>query len=465
MSAEDDYLDTARLRVPPHSIEAEQSVLGCLLIDNASWDKVGDILTEKDFYRFEHQHIYLAIGGLINAGKMADIITVYEQIKSMGQLTERSIELTYLNELAQSVVSSRSARAYAEVVREKKMLRSMIAASDEIATACFNPQGRDATELMEEASLRISSLEKGLVDNVPEAIDKTVVRVIDRVNELHEQGPDAVLGWTTGFDGLNEILGGGLQGGKVYLLGGRPAMGKTALAIQVAGRLAVNEGLPVTFLSQEMGKMEFGQRLTANIGDISYARLKKGQPQDIEWGKLSEAVEKLGKSPLHIDCQSGLTQADISIKFRYIKGMLVGVLDYIQLCAGVEEGGRNRNQVLEAISRSIKQLAMKLNAAIIVLSALNRKVDERPHGRAIMSDFKDCGALEADADVIMSLFELRAKDSRGVRIMGLDVLKQRDGPIGSVPLDFHGEHMQWWESEFTMGELLKKERATTKGPL
>ncbi|HNJ84750.1 MAG TPA: DnaB-like helicase N-terminal domain-containing protein, partial [Piscinibacter sp.] len=252
--------EVARLRVPPHSIEAEQSVLGGLLLDNSAWDRAGDLLTDSDFYRWEHRHIYAAIGALVNATRPADVITVFEQLQSHGKAEECG-GLVYLNALAQSVPSAANLRRYAEIVRERAILRKLVATSDEIATAAFNPQGRQVSEILDEAEGKIFRIgEEGSRSKQGfQSMDQLVVQLIDRVNELHENGAEDVTGVRTGFYDLDKMTA-GLQPGDLIVLAARPSMGKTAFALNIGENVAVNEGLPVVVFSMEMGAAQLALR-------------------------------------------------------------------------------------------------------------------------------------------------------------------------------------------------------------
>lgn len=440
----------------PWHEEAEHAVLGALLFDNDAWDRCADILLGKHFFAGAHAAIYGAIGGLINCGKPADVITVFEQLRKIGR-DEYAGGLPFLNQVAQSVPGSRNVRRHAEIIVEHWMTRALIEQSDEAMSIAKEPGL--ARDKLERIVSSFGSLERGQIDNVPKSMDKVAVEVIDRINEMHERGEGYRSGLSTFFPGLDDVLGGGFQEGQIIILGGRPGSGKSALALHWGGRHAVNEDNKGLYFSQEMGSMELGQRMLANISGASYSRIKTGRLQDIEWGYISDGTEKLGRSDFHIDEQVGLRLQDIRIKARGQKGVKLIVLDYLQLCAGADEGAMNRNTELETISRGLKQLARQLKCAIVVLSALSRNVDERKHGRAIMKDYKDCGAIEADADVCLSLFQLRPRDAQGITLMGMDVLKNRGGPLGSShALEFHGDTMNWWQSEFTVAELLKPDR-------
>ncbi|MCR5881992.1 replicative DNA helicase [Rhizobacter sp. J219] len=440
--------EVARLRIPPHSIEAEQSVLGGLLIDNSAWDRAGDLLTDSDFYRHEHQLIYGAIGGLINQAKPADVITVFEQLQSLGK-AEACGGLVYLNALAQSVPSAANLRRYAEIVRERAVLRKLVAASDEIATAAFNPQGRPVPQILDEAESKIfkigeegSRSRQGFI-----SMDTLVVQLIDRVNELHENGAEEVTGVRTGFYDMDKMTA-GLQPGDLIVLAARPSMGKTAFALNIAENVAVNEGLPVVVFSMEMGAAQLALRMVGSLGRIDQSHLRTGKLQDDEWGRLSEAVEKLGKAAVFIDEGSALSPSELRARARRQArqcGQLgLIVVDYLQLMSGSGGGSEeNRATVIGEISRGLKSLAKELRCPVIALSQLNRSVETRTDKRPMMSDLRESGAIEQDADVIMFIYRDDYYNkidgptpSKEPGVAEIIIGKQRNGPTGTVKLAF-----------------------------
>jgi replicative DNA helicase len=417
--------EVARLRVPPHSIEAEQSVLGGLLLDNSAWDRAGDLLTDSDFYRWEHRHIYAAIGALVNTTRPADVITVFEQLQSHGKAEECG-GLVYLNALAQSVPSAANLRRYAEIVRERAVLRKLVATSDEIATAAFNPQGRQVSEILDEAEGKIFRIgEEGSRSKQGfQSMDQLVVQLIDRVNELHENGAEDVTGVRTGFYDLDKMTA-GLQPGDLIILAARPSMGKTAFALNIGEYVAVNEGLPVVVFSMEMGAAQLALRMVGSLGRIDQSNLRTGRLRDDEWGRLSEAVE---------------VRARARRQARQCGQLGLIVVDYLQLMSG--SGGtseENRATVIGEISRGLKSLAKELKCPVIALSQLNRSVETRTDKRPMMSDLRESGAIEQDADVIMFIYrdEYYTKEAcKEPGIAEIIIGKQRNGPTGTVKLTF-----------------------------
>lgn len=436
--------EVARLRVPPHSVEAEQSVLGGLLLDNLAWDRAADLLTDSDFYRHEHRLIYAAIAVLVSASKPADVITVFEQLQSLGK-AEDCGGLAYLNALAQSVPSAANMRRYAEIVRERSILRKLIHASDEIATSAFNPQGRPVTTILDDAEMRIFKIgEEGSRQRQGfQGIDKLVVQLIDRVQELHDSGAQEVTGVRTGFYELDRMTA-GLQKGDLIVLAARPSMGKTAFALNIAEHVAVQEGLPVLVFSMEMGAAQLALRLVGSIGRIDQGNLRTGRLKNEEWERLTEAVEKLGQVQMYIDETAALTSSELRARARRMARQFGGtlgliVVDYLQLMSGSSSSEENRATEIGEISRGLKALAKELQCPVIALSQLNRSVESRTDKRPMMSDLRESGAIEQDADIITFIYrdEYYTKDAcKEPGVAEIIIAKQRNGPVGTVKLAF-----------------------------
>ena len=433
----------AQLRIPPHSIEAESSVLGGILLDNAAWDRVGDLLVDGDFYRFEHRLIFGAIAALVNASKPADVITVYEHLQNQGK-GEETGGLSYLNSLAQYVPSAGNIRRYAEIVRERSILRKLVGASDEIATNAFNPMGRPVAEIVDEAEQKIFNIgEQGSrMKQGFQGMDTLVVALLDRVQEMADN-PNDVTGVPTGFYDLDRMTA-GFQAGDLIVLAARPSMGKTALAINIAEHVALNEGLPVAVFSMEMGAAQLAVRIVGSIGRINQSNLRTGKLTDDEWPRLTEAIEKLRNISLHIDESAGLTSTELRASARRLArqcgklGLIV--VDYLQLMSG--SGGsneENRATEIGEISRGLKMLAKELKCPVIALSQLNRSVETRTDKRPMMSDLRESGAIEQDADIIMFIYrdEYYTKEAcKEPGVAEVIIAKQRNGPTGTVKLAF-----------------------------
>ncbi len=431
----------AQLRIPPHSVEAESSVLGGLLLDNQAWDRVGDLLVDRDFYRYEHRVVYGAISTLVNASKPADVITVFEQLQSLGKAEEVG-GLAYLNSLAQYVPSASNIRRYAEIVRERSILRKLVSASDEIATNAFNPQGKPVAKILDEAEQKIFNIgeEGSRMKQGFQGMDTLVVELLDRVQEMADNPMD-ITGVPTGFYDLDRMTS-GFQAGDMVVLAARPSMGKTALAINIAEHVALNEGLPVAVFSMEMGASQLAVRVVGSIGRIDQTHLRTGKLTDEEWPRLTEAIEKLRNVSLHIDETPGLTTSELRANARRLArqcgklGLIV--VDYLQLMSGSSSDGENRATELGEISRGLKMLAKELQCPVIALSQLNRSVETRTDKRPMMSDLRESGAIEQDADVIMFIYrdDYYNKDSKEPGVSEIIIGKQRNGPTGTVKLAF-----------------------------
>ncbi len=431
----------AKLRVPPHSIEAESSVLGGLLLDNGAWDRVGDLLKDSDFYRYEHRLIYAGCGKLINESKPADVITVFEELQRLGKAEEVG-GLAYLNSLAQYVPSASNIRRYAEIVRERSILRKLVTASDEIATSAFNPSGKPVAKILDEAESKIFKIgeEGSRMKQGFQGMDSLVVELLDRVQEMADN-PNDVTGVPTGFVDLDRMTS-GLQAGDMVVLAARPSMGKTAFAVNIAEHVALNEGLPVAIFSMEMGAAQLAVRIVGSIGRIDQGHLRTGKLTDEEWPRLTEAIERLRTISLHIDETPGLTPSELRANARRLArqcgklGLIV--VDYLQLMSGSSSDSDNRATELGEISRGLKMLAKELQCPVIALSQLNRSVEQRTDKRPMMSDLRESGAIEQDADIIMFIYrdDYYNKDSKDPGVAEIIIGKQRNGPTGTVRLAF-----------------------------
>lgn len=433
----------AQLRVPPHSMESESSVLGGLLLDNNAWDRVGDLLGEGDFYRHEHKLIFEAISKLINASKPADVITVYEHLQGMGKAEEIG-GLMYLNQLAQYVPSASNIRRYAEIVRERSILRKLVTASDEIATNAFNPQGKTVERVLDEAEQKIMAIgEEGARNKQGfQSLDSLVVDLLDRVQEMADNPMD-VTGVPTGFVDLDRMTS-GLQAGDMVVLAARPSMGKTSFAVNIAEHVALNEGLPVAIFSMEMGAAQLAVRIVGSIGRVNQGNLRTGKLSDDEWPRLTEAIERLRTVSLHIDETPGLSPTELRANARRLArqcgklGLIV--VDYLQLMSGSGSAASSDNRATELgeISRGLKMLAKELQCPVIALSQLNRSVEQRTDKRPMMSDLRESGAIEQDADIIMFIYrdDYYNKESKEPNIAEVIIGKQRNGPTGTVKLFF-----------------------------
>ena len=439
----------AQLRVPPHSIEAEQSVLGGLLLDNQAWDRMGHLLGEGDFYRDEHRRIFRQIRRLLESAKPADVVTVAEALEAAGE-SEQTGGLAYLGELAQNTPSAANIHRYAEIVRERAILRQLVVAADEIAGDALAPMGRDTEALLDEAERKIFAIAEaggGRQDGFVH-INPLLTQVVERIQELHDRdNPSDITGVPSGFTDLDRMTS-GLQAGDLIIIAGRPSMGKTAIALNIAEHVAVEYGAPVGVFSMEMGGSQLAMRMMTSIGRLDAQRVRTGRLNDDEWSRLSFALGKLHEAPIYIDESGGLTPGALRARARRLHrqcgklGLIV--IDYIQLMS-TNRQGENRATEVSEISRSIKTLAKELQVPIIALSQLSRKVEERTDKRPMMSDLRESGAIEQDADVILMMYreEYYKQDTPDKGIAEVIIGKQRNGPTGTVRLAFLGEYTRF----------------------
>ena len=448
----------AHLRVPPHSIEAEQSVLGGLLLDNAAFDKIADIITEGDFYRDEHQRIFRHVSKLLERGKPADAVTVAESLDLAGEGNETG-GLAYLGELAVNTPSASNIRRYAEIVRERAILRQLVTAGDEIAGSAFNPLGRDPKQLLDEAEAKVFAIaESGFRHQTGfQHINPLLTQVVERIQELHDRdNPSDITGVPTGYHDLDARTS-GLQPGDLLIVAGRPSMGKTSFALNMGEHVAIEVGLPVAVFSMEMGGTQLAMRMLSSVGRLDAHRVRTGRLNDDEWSRLSFALGKMHEAPLYIDETPALNPIDLRARARRLHrqcgklGLII--IDYLQLMSSANQGGgENRATEISEISRSLKGLAKELSVPVIALSQLNRSLEQRPNKRPVMSDLRESGAIEQDADVIMFIYrdEVYNPDTPDKGTAEIIIGKQRNGPIGMVRLTFLGEYTRF-ENHATSG--------------
>ncbi|WP_194721589.1 replicative DNA helicase [Noviherbaspirillum malthae] len=437
------------LRIPPHSIEAEQSVLGGLLLDNAAWDRIADFVSEDDFYRYDHRVIFQHIVKLINATRPADVITVYEALSNSGKAEEVG-GLTYLNALAQNTPSAANIRRYAEIVRDRGVLRKLITVSDEISGQAFNPQGKEVKQLLDEAESKIFAIAEegargaqGFLE-----IQPLLTQVVERIDELYNRdNQNDITGVPTGFVDLDRMTS-GLQPGDLIIVAGRPSMGKTAFSINIGENVAIDSGLPVAVFSMEMGGAQLAMRMLGSVGRLDQHRLRTGRLNDEDWPRLTHAIQKMNEVQIYIDETPALSSIELRARSRRLArqcgrlGLII--IDYIQLMSA-SSPGENRATEISEISRNLKGLAKELNCPVIALSQLNRSLEQRPNKRPVMSDLRESGAIEQDADVILFIYrdQVYNPDSPDKGTAEIIVGKQRNGPIGTVRLTFLGEYTKF----------------------
>ena len=433
------------LRTPPHSLEAEQAVLGGLLLDNAAWDKIADFVRDGDFYRADHRLIYQYISRLIGASKPADVITVTEALERGGKLAEAG-GLAYVAALAQNTPSAVNIRRYAEIVRDRAVMRQLVSVGSEIAESALNPLGRSADELINEAEARVFAISEqgsrgrqGFVEIRP-----LIAQVVERIDQLHAN-PSDITGIPSGYVDLDRMTS-GLQQGDLIIVAGRPSMGKTAFSLNIAEHLGLVEGLPVAIFSMEMSGTQLVMRMIGSVAKVDQLKVRTGRIADDEWPRLTHAWARLNEAPLFIDETPALNALELRARARRLHRQVGGpglgliVIDYLQLMSATGQG-ENRATEISEISRSLKALAKELSVPVIALSQLNRSLEQRPNKRPVMSDLRESGAIEQDADLILFIYrdEVYNAESPDKGIAEIIVGKQRNGPTGTIKLTFQGQ--------------------------
>ncbi len=434
------------LKVPPHSIEGEQAVLGGLLLSPHAWDQVADVVIEADFYREDHRLIFRAIHELNDRSKPCDAVTVTEWFEAHGK-ADQIDGGSYINQLTSSTPSAANVKAYAEIVREKSVLRQLIDVGSEITSGVFASDGRDSKELMEAAERRVFAIaEQGMragSDFV--TVQETIKEAIEKIQELHEFEGE-ITGIPTGFKEFDKQTA-GLQPSDLIIIAGRPAMGKTTLAMNIAEHAAIKHDVPVAIFSMEMSSLQLVMRLFSSLGQIDQTKLRTGNLDDLDWPKLTSAMNLLHKSRIFIDETPSLSPSELRARARRLKrkhdiGLIV--VDYIQLMSvpGTKE---NRATEIAEISRSLKAIAKELNVPVVALSQLNRALEQRPDKRPKMADLRESGALEQDADLIIFIYrdEVYNEETPEKGKAEIIIGKHRNGPTGKIILTFQGQWLRF----------------------
>jgi replicative DNA helicase len=439
------------LKLPPNSVEAEQSVLGGLLLENEALDRIADILNQADFYRHDHRLIYTHITKLIEQNRPADIVTVAESLENSAELSSVG-GIAYLGALAQNTPTAANIRRYAEIVRERSIMRKLVEVGSGIAESAYNPQGRDAQQLLDEAEAKIFQIaeggnrsSQGFVN-----IQTLLPQVADRIDFLYQrENQGSVTGIPTGFDDLDEKTS-GFQPGDLIIVAGRPSMGKTAFSLNIAENVALDTKKAVAVFSMEMGATQLATRMIGSVGRLDQHRMRNGNLEDEDWARLTTALGKLNDAPIFIDEGAGLSSFDVRARARRLHrqtgGLGLIVVDYLQLMSGTSgRASENRATEISEISRSLKSLAKELEVPVVALSQLNRSVEQRPDKRPVMSDLRESGAIEQDADLILFIYrdEVYNPDSEDKGTAEIIIAKQRNGPIGRVRLTFLGQHTRF----------------------
>ncbi|MGR5149850.1 replicative DNA helicase [Photobacterium alginatilyticum] len=433
------------IKMPPHSLEAEQSVLGGLMLDNEKWDTVAEKVVPKDFYSRPHRIIFEGVSVLLESGQPLDLITLSEQLERSDQLEDVG-GFAYLAELAKNTPSAANISAYAEIVRERALVRDMIGVANEIADAGYDPQGRTSEDLLDMAESKVFAIaEQRTNENEgPQNVDTILEKTLERIELLYQTPQDGVTGVSTGFSDLNKKTA-GLQGSDLIIVAARPSMGKTTFAMNLCENAAMEQEKPVLIFSLEMPAEQIMMRMLASLSRVDQTKIRTGQLDDEDWARISSTMGILmEKKNMFIDDSSGLTPTEVRSRARRIArdsgGLSMIMIDYLQLMR-VPALQDNRTLEIAEISRSLKALAKELNVPVVALSQLNRSLEQRADKRPVNSDLRESGAIEQDADLIMFIYrdEVYHEDSALKGIAEIIIGKQRNGPIGSVRLTFQGQ--------------------------
>lgn len=440
-------LDISAIKTPPHSIEAEQSVIGGVMLNNDSWDDVAEQVSEKDFYRQDHRVIFSAIGVLAEEGQPLDVVTIAEAL-DQRQLLEQAGGIAYLGELANSTPSAANIRAYAKIVRERSVLRQLISVANEIADLGYSPKGSSSEEILDSAERKVFEIaEQGAHRGGPVAIKPLLAKAVDRIDQLYSSDSQ-ITGLGTGFTDLDEMTS-GLQAADLIIVAGRPSMGKTTFAMNIAENALIQSGKPVLVFSMEMPADSIVTRMLSSLGRIDQTRLRTGKLEDEDWPRLNSAISLLADQKLLVDDTPALSPIEVRARARRVAreyGQLgLIVIDYLQLMQ--VPGAESRVNEVSEISRSLKAIAKELNVPLIALSQLNRGLEQRPNKRPVMSDLRESGAIEQDADLITFIYRdevyNREENNPLKGVAEIIIGKQRNGPIGDIKLAFLGKYTKF----------------------
>ena len=440
-------LETAALKVPPHSIEAEQAVLGGLMLDNNAWERVSDAVSDGDFYRHDHRLIFRAIYKLAERNEPFDVVTLSEQLDKEGQLAQVG-GLAYLGELAKNTPSVANIKAYGQIIRERATLRQLIGISNEIADMAYAPQGKSAVEVLDEAERQIFQIAEARPKaGGPVGINEILVKTIDRIDELFNTN-EGITGISTGFTDLDGMTS-GLQPADLVIVAGRPSMGKTTFAMNLVENAVLRTDKVVLVFSLEMPSDSIVMRMLSSLGRIDQTKVRSGKLDDDDWPRLTSAVNLLNERKLFIDDTAGISPTEMRARARRLARehgeVALIMVDYLQLMRIPGSSGDNRTNEISEISRSLKALAKEFNCPVVALSQLNRSLEQRPNKRPVNSDLRESGAIEQDADIIMFVYrdEVYHPETEYKGVAEIIIGKQRNGPIGTCRLAFLGKYTRF----------------------
>jgi replicative DNA helicase len=424
-------------RIPPQNVEAEQAVLGAILLDGDALVTAMERITSDDFYRGSHQRIFEAMIELNADGEPVDLITLTARLQDKQQLEEVG-GVSYLSELANSVPTAANIDYYAQIVEEKSMLRRLIRAATQIVSNGY-ASGEDVSGLLSDAERRIMEISQRRSGRGFVSIREVLMEVFERVEKLHEQ-KGGITGIRSGFHDLDRMTS-GFQRSDLIIVAARPSVGKTAFALNIAQNVGIREKQTVAIFSLEMGAAQLVQRMLCAEGNIDASGMRNGNLKPEEWDKLTMAMSVMAEANIYIDDSPTLTVADIRAKCRRLKlekGLGMILIDYLQLIQGRGKPGENRQQEVSEISRTLKQIARELDVPVIALSQLSRGVEQRQDKRPMLSDLRESGSIEQDADIVAFLYrdDYYDQESEKKNIIEIIIAKQRNGPVGTVELGF-----------------------------
>lgn len=439
--------ETAALKIPPHSIEAEQAVLGGIMLDNNTWERVEDLVSDSDFYRHDHRLVFRAIAKLAERNQPFDVVTLSEQLDKEGVL-EQVGGLAYLGELARNTPSVANIRAYAHIIRERATLRQLIGVSNEIADSAYLTKGRTGDEILDDAERMIFQIAEGRPKTGgPEAINDILSKAVDRIDTLFNSN-DPLTGISTGFTDLDEKTH-GLQPADLVIVAGRPSMGKTSFAMNVVENAVLRTDKAVLVYSLEMPAESLAMRMLSSLGRIEQGKIRTGRLDEDDWPRLTSAINLLNERKLFIDDTAGITPSEMRSRTRRLARehgeIALIMVDYLQLMQLGGGSSDNRTNEISEISRSLKALAKEFNCPVVALSQLNRSLESRPNKRPVNADLRESGAIEQDADVIMFVYrdEVYHPETEYKGVAEIIIGKQRNGPIGTVRLAFLGKYTRF----------------------
>ena len=435
-----------RLKTPPNSIEAEQALIGGLMLNAQAWDKVADVVVADDFYRKDHRLIFTGIGNLIEDGSPCDVVTVSEYLDGRGEL-EQAGGLEYLATLANETAGAANARAYAKILRERSTLRALINAGNEISGSAFASDGRTASQVLDDAERMVFEIaEKGSRGKKGfQSLKQILPEAVDRIDLLH-QSDGSITGVSSGYTEFDKLTA-GLQPGELIIVAGRPSMGKTTFAVNIAENAAIGSKVPTAIFSMEMPAQQLAFRMISSLGRVDQTHLRTGNFPDEDWSRINTAVQLMSDAPIFIDDTPSMSPTEIRARSRRLHrehGLGLIVIDYLQLMQ-VEGSKENRATEISEISRNLKALAKELSVPVIALSQLNRSVEQRTDKRPVMSDLRESGAIEQDADLICFIYreEVYNPDTPRKGVADVAIAKQRNGPIGDFLLTFVGRYTKF----------------------